>query len=119
VPGLNEAVILTPNVVSLLKEVAQYDVISEPAAQVDVATDSVQAAQATVQADMNINDRDENMTSEQANVYDIENPDGDQDERAADMHKLADEQLKCPELKPYFEMAKHDKNKFYIKDGLL
>ena len=127
VPGLNEAVILTPNVVSLLKEVAQYDVISEPAAQADVATDSVQASQDTVPADVNITDQEdsrnpistENMTNEQSNFFDIENPDGGQDERVADIDKLADEQRKCPELKPFFEMAKHDKNKFYIKDGLL
>ena len=62
VPGLNEAVILTPNVVSLLKDVAQYDMISEPPIQADVAVDSVQEAHDTVQNETDKHEPDVNQT---------------------------------------------------------
>ena len=125
VPGLNEAVILTPNVVSLLKDVAQYDMISEPPIQADVAVDSVQEARDAVPNDTDKNETDIDKTpvtdlnKHPSTFLDIEKPDQTKNEHAADTDKLAKEQLDCPTLKPYFEQAKLDKSKFYIKDGLL
>jgi len=147
VPGLNESVILTPNVVSLLQDVSRYNVLSLDAQNIthDVY-DDVNCSLGINTSDeiiVDVNAQSSALGSETtANISAVENivgktgseaKESSQDcntaeffdierpkqERVADVETLATEQRDCPSLSEYWEMAKRNRGNFSIDNGLL
>ena len=135
VPGLHEAVIMTPTVVSLLQDVARYNVL-DPSTSVEGSNgdsvkheslegsvsvvheqtdDSVQADVAVVDVHRDDDDDELNMQD----FFDTENPSYEPDVRNADRCTLAVEQRECPSLCEYWKLAKQNKNGFFVEDDLL
>jgi hypothetical protein len=131
VPDLNESVILTPHVVSLLREVARYNVLSprdvnvancrnaagdesDDLAAVQVVHDDVQHQNASA-----CNNVDTNMVLETNDFLDPERPQQLHNDRVADTDTLAQEQKACPSLSKCWELAKQNRGNFFVENGLL
>ena len=127
VPNLNEDVILTPNVVELLKTIAHYDVLSSPliesvaigveSANADETVDHVTPAM-LVEPDIGGRTEQEGVhietmrasesldsTAVEIESADFVDPDQLSNERTAHSELLADEQRNCPTLPECWEFA--------------
>ena len=128
VPELNESVILTPNVVSLLRETARYNVLSPclPNASIDDCDDEVNIDSDNCCA-TSVNDAEKNQNvtevgtsvnvaphadAESTDFIDIENPQSVDNDRVADSVTLAAEQKACPSLRECWELASQNKGNF-------
>jgi hypothetical protein len=131
VPDLNESVILTPHVVSLLREVARYNVLSprdinvancrnaagdesDDLAAVQVVHDDVQHQNASA-----CNNVDMNMVLETNDFLDPERPQQLHNDRVADTDTLAQEQKACPSPSKCWELAKQNRGNLFIENDLL
>jgi hypothetical protein len=126
VPDLNESVIVTPHVVSLLRDVARYNVLSpqnvdvvngcEPnvshLAAIEVMQDDIKRQD--VSASDNV---EENIETD--DFRDIEQPQDVDGDRVADTETLMHEQKSCPPLNKRWELAKKNKGNFFIDNDLL
>src|SRR6218665_1378817 len=149
VPNLSEAVILTPSVVSLLKETARYTVLAIDRAEV-AQTSAEQGIIGIVGETVQVDAPDDNGsgregdqgadnvntgTAQDTAISDLEvnNSDGamsgpafldvdvpeNSSDRVADVDTLAREQRACISLKPYFEQARLNKNDFFVEGTLV
>jgi ribosomal protein L21E len=144
VPNLNEDVILTPNVVELLKSVANYDVLSSPMIESCAISVESESARETVDhvTPATLVEPDTGGRTEldgvplvvtvaggpslesTATVGENESaafvdPDQLSNERTAHSELMSDEQRNCSTLKECWEFAKTNKNNFFVENGLL
>ena len=132
VPNLNESVILTPNVVSLLHDVSRYNVLSSDT-RATASNDTFElhdllnvdyfetdtdlpigtAVAKTSQHASPTND------SRSTDFLDIDQPMSGHVERVADTDTLAAEQKTCSSLRDCWEAAKQNRGNFFIENGLL
>ena len=140
VPGLNEAVILTPTVVSLLQEVVRYNVLSANVVVSDdrdvncsertdgqsnvsqtAAVNYSYSDQSVLVCSNEIDDNGKDQLSELSpDFLDVEQiSKTHNNERVADTETLAAEQKSCPSLQSYWEMAEQNKGNFFVDSGLL
>ena len=131
VPGLHEAVILTLYVVSLLHNVACYNVLAPCPSTEDIGGDLVNPNDADCDTDNTVSlpqtdtyeqmftEPEINVAGEAIAFFDTQNPSPESTDRNADPSTLINEQSECPSLSTYWELAKQNKSGFYIEDGLL
>ena len=135
VPDLIERVILTPHIVSLLRESSKYVVmavgvdrslpINEMTEQCDLGmsdkedvTNEGQQAKGAKDKELNVSSEPQLMNSP-TDFFDVESTESKSDEGIADNNTLLLEQQKCHSLTSCWQQAKQNKNNFFIDNNLL
>ena len=144
VPELNESVILTPNVVTLLNDIARYDVILPNLKNSELdCVGLIQKEMATAGSEDNVDSADNShankdcggsqilvvnkaesntikpLDNNETEYFDTEQTQTVQNERVADRATLSAEQKRCPSLQHSWNLGYSNKGNFYIDDGLL
>ena len=139
VPELNESVILTPNVVTLLNDIARYDIISPNLRDSEVNCEGlIQKELATADENDNVDSADDShadkdcggnqilvvnraeantikpLDNNETEYFDTEQTQTVQNERVADRATLSAEQKRCPSLQHSWALASSNKGNFFF-----